>query len=86
MVIVAASSAAARSMSSIVAFLLSSETPAAVKQRYSRRERYPQEGMLLQIDGSRHDWLQGRGPYLLIGAVDGPFRPLQTRKMPTVTC
>jgi len=37
----------------------------------SRRERYPKEGMLLQIDGSRHDWLEGRGPYLtLIGAID----------------
>ena len=37
----------------------------------SRRERYPQEGMLLQIDGSRHDWLGGRGPYLtLVGAID----------------
>ena len=24
-------------------------------RRYSRRERYRQEGMLLQIDGSRHD-------------------------------
>jgi transposase len=37
----------------------------------SRRERYPQEGMLLQIDASRHDWLQGRGPYLsLLGAID----------------
>lgn len=37
----------------------------------SRRERYPEEGMLLQIDGSRHDWLEGRGPYLsLIGAID----------------
>lgn len=37
----------------------------------SRRERYPQEGMLLQVDGSRHDWLQGRGPWLtLIAAVD----------------
>lgn len=36
-----------------------------------RRERYAQEGMLLQIDGSRHDWLEGRGPYLtLIGAID----------------
>ncbi len=36
-----------------------------------RRERYPQEGMLLQIDGSRHDWLEGRCPYLtLVGAVD----------------
>ena len=40
-------------------------------KRYSRRERYPQEGMLLQIDGSRHDWLEGRGPYLtLVSAVD----------------
>ena len=37
----------------------------------SRRQRYPQEGMLLQTDGSRHDWLEGRGPWLsLIGAVD----------------
>ncbi len=37
----------------------------------SRRERAPQEGMLLQIDGSRHDWLEGRGPYLsLIGGID----------------
>jgi hypothetical protein len=27
--------------------------------------------MLLQVDGSRHDWLQGRGPYLtLVGAID----------------
>ncbi len=37
----------------------------------SRRERYPKEGMLLQVDGSRHDWLEGRGPYLsLLGAID----------------
>ena len=37
----------------------------------SRRERYPKEGMLLQIDGSRDDWLEGRGPYLtLVGAID----------------
>ena len=36
-----------------------------------RRERYPQEGMLLQIDGSLHDWLEGRGPYLtLLAAID----------------
>lgn len=36
-----------------------------------RRERYPQEGMLLQVDGSRHRWLEGRGPWLsLIAAVD----------------
>ena len=31
----------------------------------------PKEGMLLQVDGSDHDWLEGRGPKLvLIGAVD----------------
>jgi hypothetical protein len=31
----------------------------------------PQEGMLLQVDGSNHDWLEGRGPKLvLVGAVD----------------
>ncbi len=36
-----------------------------------RRDRYPREGMLLQVDGSRHDWLEGRGPYLtLIGGID----------------
>ena len=38
----------------------------------SRRERYPQEGMLLQVDGSRHKWLEDRGPWLtLVGAIDG---------------
>lgn len=37
----------------------------------SRRERYPMVGMLLQTDGSRHDWLEGRGPWLtLIGMID----------------
>lgn len=37
----------------------------------SRRDRYPQRGMLLQIDGSHHDWLEGRGPRLvLIAAID----------------
>ncbi len=37
----------------------------------TRRERYPQEGMLLQIDGSLHRWLEERGPSLtLIGAID----------------
>ncbi len=40
-------------------------------QHRSRRERYPREGMLLQTDGSDHDWLEGRGPKLcLIGAID----------------
>lgn len=37
----------------------------------SRRERRPQEGMLVQVDGSRHDWLEGRGLVLtLLGMVD----------------
>ena len=36
-----------------------------------RRDRYTQEGMLLQIDGSPHEWLEGRGPRLsLIAAID----------------
>lgn len=37
----------------------------------SRRERKPQAGMLLQTDGSRHDWLEGRGPWLsLLAYID----------------
>lgn len=37
----------------------------------SRRERRAQAGMLLQTDGSRHDWLEGRGPWLtLIAYID----------------
>ena len=36
-----------------------------------RRDRYAQEGMLLQIDASPHDWLEGRGPRLsLVGGID----------------
>ena len=36
-----------------------------------RRERYDQAGMLLQVDGSPHDWLEGRGPKLtLLAAID----------------
>jgi transposase len=36
-----------------------------------RRERRPRAGMLLQLDGSPHDWLQGRGPWLtLLAAID----------------
>lgn len=31
-----------------------------------RRERMPQEGMLLQLDGSHHRWLEHRGPYLVL--------------------
>jgi transposase len=36
-----------------------------------RRDRYPREGLLLQLDASRHDWLEDRGPMLsLLGAID----------------
>jgi transposase len=50
--------------------LKSSRHRRAAKHR-CRRERYPQEGMLLQIDGSQHDWLEARGPYLtLVAAID----------------
>jgi transposase len=37
----------------------------------SRRDRMPKEGLLLQTDGSRHDWLGDRGPRLtLVGVID----------------
>jgi transposase len=41
-------------------------------QKYrSRRKRREQEGMLLQVDGSRHAWLEDRGPALtMFGLVD----------------
>jgi len=35
------------------------------KHRF-RRERMSHEGMLLQIDGSYHDWLEGRGPWFTL--------------------
>jgi len=48
----------------------------AVRQRRPpkhrrRRDRRPQAGMMILWDGSRHDWLEGRGPMLcLVGAID----------------
>jgi transposase len=37
----------------------------------SRRERQPSKGMLIQVDGSRHDWLEGRREKMtLIGGID----------------
>jgi transposase len=42
----------------------------SVRHRY-RRQRMPQEGMLLQLDGSHHRWLEDRGPWLtLLLAID----------------
>jgi transposase len=41
-----------------------------VKHR-RRRDRRPQAGQMILWDGSRHDWLEGRGPRLcLMGAID----------------
>ena len=41
------------------------------RRHRSRRERRAQEGLLTQVDGSQHDWLEGRGPRLvLIGGID----------------
>jgi transposase len=62
--------------------LVSSSTVRRIRQRHGlpgprkrrvprhrrRRERYPQPGMLLQVDGSKHDWLEGRGPWLTLHA------------------
>lgn len=31
-----------------------------------RRQRMPQEGMLLQLDGSHHTWLENRGPWFTL--------------------
>jgi hypothetical protein len=54
--------------------------------RRKRRERASAEGMMLQIDGSPHDWLECRGPRMsLVGAIDdatgkvihGMFRPTE---------
>ena len=58
----------------------------------SRRERRLGEGMMLQVDGSPHDWLEGRGARLcLIGALTMPRErwwelSLLRRKAPGVTC
>ena len=38
--------------------IMSPRTRRAPKHR-SGRERKPREGMLLQVDGSPHDWLEG---------------------------
>ncbi|MDO8615080.1 MAG: ISNCY family transposase [Dehalococcoidia bacterium] len=41
------------------------------RKHRAHRPPLPRAGMMLQVDGSRHDWLEGRGPQLvLIGAVD----------------
>ena len=41
------------------------------RQHRRRRDRRAQAGQMVLWDGSRHDWLEGRGPWLcLVGAID----------------
>jgi transposase len=48
----------------------SPRTRRAPKHR-SRRDRSLKEGMLLQVDGSRHAWLEDRGPWMtLVAGID----------------
>jgi len=61
--------------SSVRRVLIASGHPSPKKRRApkhrSRRERRACEGAMVQIDGSPHDWLQGRGPWMcLLGAID----------------
>lgn len=63
------------SRSNVRRWLRAAGLPAARKRRpprhRRRRERKPQVGMMLLWDGSKHDWLEGRGPQLcLVGTVD----------------
>jgi transposase len=52
-----------------------------------RRERRAAAGMLLQIDASRHDWLEGRGPHLtLVGAKDDATGEVWARFGEAETC
>ena len=47
---------------------LSSPRKRRVPRHRRRRQRYPQAGMLLQVDGSKHDWLEERGPWMTLHA------------------
>ena len=42
-----------------------------------RRERMPREGKLLLVNGSRHDWLEGRGPWLTLIDMSSWSGPLE---------
>ena len=62
------------SRSSVRPILTNAGVPAVRRRRpprhRSRRDRYPREG-LLQLDASRHDWLEERARRLnLVGAID----------------
>jgi len=40
------------------------------RRRFARRERKPQSGMMLQMDGSCHDWFGTGEKFVLIAAID----------------
>jgi len=62
----------ARSRATVRRILLDAGLPSPRRCRRRvhrrRRERRAQEGALVQIDGSPHDWLEGRGPRLTLRA------------------
>lgn len=63
------------SASSVRRILRAAGIPSPRKHRppkpHPRRQRKPQVGMLVQIDGSQHNWLEDRGPRLaLLAAID----------------
>lgn len=63
------------SRSTVRRWLRAADLPSARKRRppkhRRRRDRKPQAGMMVLWDGSRHDWLEGRGPRLcLMGTID----------------
>ncbi len=70
---------------------LSSPRQRRPPQHRYRRQRMPQEGMLLQLDGSHHTWLEDRGPVLtLLLAIDdatgtAPYALLQEQEAPEAT-
>lgn len=50
---------------------LPSPHPRRPRRHRRRRERMPQAGLLVQLDASHHDWLEGRGPALVLhSAID----------------
>ena len=63
------------SRSTVRRMLTSADIAAPKPQKRSRHRRHrvrrAQEGAMVQMDGSDHDWLQGRGPRLtLVGGID----------------
>ena len=65
---------------------ISSPRKRRANQHRSRRDRRAAEGMMLQVDGSPHDWLEGRGPVLtLVGMIDDATGRICARFHPSET-